>query len=136
MTTTSQAYDHPTYTARQSASFTSTAGASGVGCRFTAFTGMLAWSATATVTTAGTSVGAGAAAIIQKVSGTTTSTLGTITLGSSTANTVVNLALSTVTGGVTMLQGDRLIAVNGTDATSAFSLAFEVSVSPEATLTL
>jgi hypothetical protein len=136
MTTTSQAYDHPTYTARQSASFTSTAGAGGVGCRFTAFTGMLAWSATATVTTAGTSVGAGAAAIIQKVSGTTTSTLGTITLGSSTANTVVNLALSTVTGGVTMLQGDRLIAVNGTDATSAFSLAFEVSVIPEATVTL
>ena len=145
MTTVNQIYDHPTYTARQSASFTSVAGNAAVGAKFTAFTALLAWSATAQVQTVGTSAGAGAAAIIQQISaggtyGTTTLTagtytLGTISLGSSAVNTVFNLPLSSKVGGVQLLQGDRLQAVNGTDSQSVFTIAYEYSVSPLANVT-
>jgi len=136
MATTSQVYDHPTYTTRQTSVHTSTAGAAGVGCRFTAFTGMIAWSAIATVVAAGTATGNTAAAILQQISGTTTTTFGTFTLSTNAIGYIAGpLALSGSSGGVALLQGDRLVAVNGSDATSQFSLAWEVSVQPEANVT-
>jgi hypothetical protein len=133
MTTKSQVYDHPTYLTRQSSVHTSVAGSGGVSCRFTAFTNMLAYSATVTVQTAGTA--STALAILQQVSGTATTVLGTLTLSTSAANTVFTTTLTNVPGGVNMLQGDVLRAVNGTDIVSVFSLAWEVSVAPEANVT-
>jgi hypothetical protein len=131
----SQVYDHPTYTTRNYDSNTSVAGANAVGCKFATFTNQIAWSATAVVQTAGTSAGAGAAAIIQRVSGTSTTTLGTLTLGSSVANTVVSIPLSTTAGGVALLPGDVLRAVNGTDASSVYVLTYETSIAPGANVT-
>jgi hypothetical protein len=134
MTVKSQVYDHPTYVTRQSSVHTSLAGSGAIGCRFTAFTNMLAYSATVTVQTAGTSA-ANNLVILEQVSGTATTTFGTLTLGTASANTVFTTTLTNVAGGVTMLQGDVLRAVNGTDIVGVFSLAWEVSVQPEANVT-
>jgi len=136
MATKSMAYDNPTYISRDSASFSSVAGASAVGCKFANFTNSIAYSATAIVQVAGTSAGAGAAAIIQLVSGTATTALGTLALGSSAANTVVTTTLTNVPGGVAMLPGDVLRAVNGTDATSTYVMVYEYQVAPIGSVTV
>jgi hypothetical protein len=72
---------------------------------------------------------------LEQVSGTATTTFGTLTLGTASANTVFTTTLTNVAGGVAMLQGDVLRAVNGTDIVGVFSLAWEVSVQPEANVT-
>jgi len=134
MTQKSQVYDHPTYVARHFSAHTSLAGSGAVGCRFTAFTNSLAYSATVVVQTAGTSATTNLA-ILQQVSGTATTALGTLTLGTAAANTVFTTTLTNVAGGITLLPGDVLRAVNGTDIVGVYSLAWEVSVAPNANVT-
>lgn len=134
MTTMSKAYDAAAYTGRQVVNMSSVTGAAGVS-RFTVFTDSLLFSFQATVQTAGTSVGAGAGLVATVISGTSTTTLGTLTLGSSTANTTVNLVATSAAGGFPLIAGDRVILTQGTDATVVAVVCAELAIKPGATLT-
>lgn len=135
MTTFSKSYDSDPYTGRQIVSVQApVAGAAGV-ARFTTFTDTLLFSIQATVQTAGTSAGAGFGFVATVVSGTSTTTLGTLTLGSSTANTTVNLVATSVAGGFPLVAGDRVILTQGTDATGVAVLCAEAAIKPGASLT-
>jgi hypothetical protein len=135
MSTKSMFYDNASYLTRQSSNHTSVAGSGTVGARHTAITGELAYSAVLSVLTAGTSAATNLA-IIQKVSGTATTALATVTLGTATANTVFYTTLTNVAGGVSLIQGDKLQAVNGTDIVGVFSIAYEYSIAPLANVTV
>ena len=132
MTTKSMAYDHAAYLIRYGV----TSGVNTANTSFpdaAAFTGMLALSATFTIVTAGTS--ATNNWVINKVSGTTTTALATATLGTSVAGTVVNVPLSTASGGVALAQGDLLFAAKGTDTVVVSALVYEVALQPLANVT-
>jgi hypothetical protein len=128
------AYDNPTYTSRNSESMGEIGGAATTQyAKFCAFTATLAYSAQLTVTTAGTA--AGHTVAFSKISGTATTALATATLGTSAAGTTLNVPLSTSTGGVSLLQGDLLVAVTGADATGKAALAYEAAPAPLANVT-
>jgi hypothetical protein len=134
MTTKSNYYDHPTYTVRQSDS----AGEAGGGAttqyaKFVAFTPTLAYNAVLAVTVAGTS--AGALVYVSRISGTATTVLGTATPSTSVAGTVLQIALSTAAGGLTLAQGDILTTVSGADTVGKLAVVYEVSVVPGANIT-
>lgn len=134
MSTKSMMYDNASYVTRQSAAMGEVGGAATTQYgKFAAFTAMLAFSLTATVTTAGTA--AGHTLTVNKISGTSTTALATATLGTSAAGTVLNVPLSTSTGGIAMLQGDIIDVVTGADATGKAAVAYEVSVQPMANVT-
>jgi hypothetical protein len=132
MSTKSMNYDHAAYLTRMPV-------VSGVNTANTSFpdaacfTGMLAMSATFTVVTAGTS--ATNNWVINKISGTTITALATATLGTSVVGTVINVPLSTTTGGVACLQGDLLFAAKGTDTVGVSALVYEMALQPLATIT-
>jgi hypothetical protein len=134
MSTMSQAYDHPTYEVRYGANGgVTTAGAATAGARFNAFTAMKAYNAVLTVQVAGTS--ATHAYVIQKISGTDTTALGTATMSTKAANTVVTKALSATAGGVDLAQGDVLRVLSTDDVAGTAVVTYEVSVAPGASLT-
>ena len=133
MTTKSLAYDHAAYIIRYSASLLANTANTNFPAINVAFAS-LAYSATFTVVTAGTSA-AGNNWVINKVSGTTTTALGTATLGTSTAGAVINVPLSTALGGATLLQGDQIFTAKGTDATSVNLLSYELALQPLANIT-
>ncbi len=134
MATKNMAYDHPTYLTRVGEVMGEAGGAATTQyAKFVAFTGMLAWSAQLTVTTAGTATAH--LFSVLKISGTATSTLATSTLGTNTAGFTTNVALSTAAGGVTLLQGDIVSVVSGADVVGKAAVAFEVSPAPLANVT-
>lgn len=134
MVTKSMMYDSPDYLVRQSAGMGEVGGAGTTQYgKFAAFTAMLAFSLTATVTTAGTA--AGHTLTVNKISGTSTTALATATLGTSAAGTVINVPLSTSTGGVALLQGDIINVVTGADVVGKAAVAYEVGVQPLANIT-
>jgi hypothetical protein len=128
------AYDNATYITRTGAAMGEVGGAATTNYgKFVAFTGALAFSAQLTVTTAGTATAHGF--VVSKVSGTNTTALATATVGTNVAGTTFNVALSTTSGGISMLQGDVLVAASLSDATGKVALAYEWNVQPESTVT-
>jgi hypothetical protein len=127
-------YDNASYLTRQSTCHTSAAGSGAVNARHTAFTTEQHYSVVISVQTAGTSASTNLA-IIQHVSGTATTALATVTLGTATANSVFYTTY-TSSGGIQLAQGDVIRAVNGTDIVGVFALAYEYSVTPQAPITL
>lgn len=134
MTTQSFIYDHPAYLVRQALP-------GGINTANTSFPAVIvpyaaqAFSATFTITTAGTNA-ANNIWVINKISGTATTALGTATLGTSVAGTVVNKVLSTANGGAALLQGDQLVATKGTDQVAVSILSYELGVTPLGNVTL
>ena len=143
----SGAYDHPSYITTQFVNLgINTAGASGT-------SGGWGWSSdlrvrkfTVDVRTAGTSAAGGNAASLiyigTSISGynlqpqvlttnTTTATLGTLALGSSTANTV----LTSTDMNARLFAGGLLQMKNGTDATGVYAVTLEYHLDPAATWT-
>lgn len=118
-------YDHPSYITRQMDNLgATTAGANGTSLvsgypmdeRLRRFT--------ATVLTAGTTAGTYLYPMI--ITGTTTTTLGTMTMGTSAANTVVQLAdVNTL-----LPTGSVLFMKNGTDATGKSIVVIELHGDP------
>jgi hypothetical protein len=134
MATKNMAYDSPTYVVRLPAPMGEIGGAATTQYgKFVAFTGMLAFAAQLTVTTAGTA--AGHTVAVSKISGTATTALGTATLGVGAAGTTQNLLLTNVAGGVALLQGDILVAVTGPDVVGKAALTYETQVAPLANIT-
>jgi hypothetical protein len=136
MTTKTLAYDHPVYLVRQA--LPGGVNVAGSGDNTTVvnvpFSGSTVFSATFTVTTAGTST-ANNLFTVSKTSGTTTTVLGTATLGTATAGSVVNIALSATAGGVALLQGDRLFATSGTDVVGVAVVTYELGIAPFGAIT-
>jgi hypothetical protein len=138
-------YDHPSYLTRQAVDMdVSTAGANGTSGGLSFVSDMRLRSAAVTVRVAGTSAAGGNAVnliyigtSVQGFTGTalttntTTATLGTLALGSSTANSTFRFAdmdARLVAGGV-------LAAKNGTDATGTYKIMLEMYLDPGATWT-
>lgn len=135
MATKNMAYDHPSYITRVGEVMGEAGGAATTQyAKFVAFTGMLAFSAQLTVTTAGTA--AGHLFSVLKISGTATSTLATTTLGTAAAGTTTNVLLTNVAGGVSLLQGDILDVVSGPDVVGKAAIAFELQTTPLANVTV
>jgi len=135
MTTKSMSYDHASYIARQSAGLGEAGGAATTQyAKFAAFTALQAFSAQMTVTTPGTAAGHGFQVV--KISGTTTTALGTQTIGTATAGSTFNLLLTNVAGGVSMLQGDILAAISLADATGKAAIAYEYALQQLANVTV
>lgn len=136
MTTKSLQYDSSVYQAR----FGSTLGANTANANFptfTAFTAMQAYSATFHVVVAGTSA-AGNLWVINQIggtAGTTTTALATATLGTSVAGVVLNVALSTTSGGISLNQGDQLVVTKGTDTAGTSSCVLEVGLTELSNIT-
>jgi len=128
-------YDNASYLTRQSSVHLTTAGSGAISSRHTAFTAQQAYSVVVSVLVAGTSA-ANNLAIVQKVSGTATTALATVTMGTATANTVFYSTLTNVAGGVSLIQGDKLQVTNGTDIVGTVTLAYEYSVTPLANVTV
>jgi hypothetical protein len=120
-------YDHPSYVARQMDNLGPvTAGANGTSLVGGYPMDMRLRRMSATVVTAGTSAGAGNAIYPMILTGTVTTTLGTFTMGTLAANTVV--ALPDVN---TLLPtGSLFFAKNGTDATGKSILVAEMHGDP------
>jgi hypothetical protein len=129
-----QAYDHPTYTARDGQAMGEIGGAATTQyAKFVAFAAMQAYSAQLTVTTAGTAAGHGFQVV--KISGTATTALGTATLGTGAAGTTANLVLTNVAGGVALLAGDILATISLADVVGKAALSIEYNVQPLAQVT-
>ena len=131
MTQKSLAYDHATSLVRMGAAMGEVGGAAVQYGKFAAFTAMQAFGAQLTVTTAGT---AGGVQTLLKISGTSTTTLATTTLANSAAGYTTNVALSTATGGVALIQGDILSLLEA-DTQNKAALTWEVMVQPLANVT-
>jgi len=122
-------YDHPSFITRQMESFgKTTAGASGTSVLAVYPTAMRVRRVSASITTVGTSSGAGAALGLYAYDGTTTTTASAtlFTLGSSTVNTMftsADLNFAVPAGGM-------LFAKNGTDASSVVNLTAEIHLDP------
>jgi|GEM_PF-3861773 len=117
MTRFSQAYDGPDFNIRREFSAQSVAGNAAVSCRFASFQKCRLVAAHLEVVAAGTSAGAGNAAILK--AGTTA--LATATLGTSTAGARQTLDL----GDAVLSSLDRFSITNGTDATGTVHLTLE-----------
>lgn len=74
----------------------------------------------ATAITAGTSATSGHCSIFKIISGTTTTALTTVALGTSVVNTTTNVAMPST---ATLAAGDQVTITNGTDATGVIGLA-------------
>lgn len=129
MATKSMAYDHTVYQQRVTSASTTTAGAN-VSARFAAFTAMLAKSAQITVVTAGTGTG-NYTLQVSKVTGTTTTSLASVTLGTSAIGVTTNLTL----GNTALAQGDLLNVLGGADAVGLAAVTYECVVTPGANVT-
>jgi hypothetical protein len=135
----SASYDHPTYTGRflvQGGS--SAAGTLAVSASILHLAAQDLWNVAYQVTAAGT--GTGALARVINVSGTTTTTLATMTAGTSAIGSVVRARpISTATTFSTPIAtaaADSFTYVtNVADATLAGRVAYEVSIDAEALLT-
>lgn len=133
ITTKSFNYDHPAYLVRQSETVTLAAGGSVTSYPVVAFAATQAFTASFVVITAG--VGATATVVVSKQSGATNTVLGTATLGTSVAGTLVQLGLSATAGGVSLAAGDYIKAVTGADTTVVSAMSIDYQVAPQAVVT-
>jgi hypothetical protein len=131
MGTKNMGYDHPAYLARMGLPVGEVGGSAAQFGKFVAFTAMQAFAAQLTVTTAGT---AGGTQNLLKISGTTTTTMATTTLGTSAAGVTTNVLLTNVAGGVALAQGD-ILSIQAVDSQNKCALAWEVAVLPLANVT-
>lgn len=118
-------YDDANSATRRTHAAETVAGANGVGAKFANYQAFKLIAVHAIVTVAGTSAGAGNAAIIKN--GTTavaTCTLGTVAAGG-TVSLTVNSAVPSLT---------QLTCTNGTDATGKALILYEYQLSPDALL--
>ena len=129
MATTNFAYDHPAYLVPSVGGGITTAGNATVSNTFAAFTTMKAKSAQITQRVAGTT--AGHTIAVSKVSGTTTTGLGTATMGTSAIGVTTNITL----GNTALAQGDVLVCKNGTDATGSCAVTYELAATNGANVT-
>ena len=149
-----QVYDHPTYITRMGMAMgeNATAGGAAQFAKFVAYTNMLAFQAVFTVTTAGTITSN--VLVVQKISGTNTTVLGTATVGTNVAGSVTALPFldfqltisgtttttatssASVGGGATMIQGDQLTVLLATDSALKVAVSYEVQTQPFANLIL
>jgi thiamine monophosphate kinase len=127
--TRNMAYDHPAYLVPMHMGGANAAGANAVSSRFAAVTDMIAKSFSATVITAGTNTNATLALV--KVLGTSTSTLGSVTLSTSVAGVSTNV-LCTASS---ISEGDVVWVQGGSDATGVFAVGLELYITPGASLT-
>jgi hypothetical protein len=126
MATRNFAYDHPAYLVPVQFSGQIAAGAATV-MRFLAHADLLAKKARAKSVVAGTS--ANETVILYKVSGTATTALGTMTLGSSAS---VNYSASVDLADAAITAGDEIRFLSGTDATHVVAVSLEAVVTPGA----
>lgn len=137
MATKSMAYDHPAYLIRQGESAGEAGGAATTAYgKFAAFTAMLLFAAQVSVTVAGTTTGAASGLAVVRLSGTNTTTLATVTLSTQAVGYTTNVALTTATGGLSIVQGDVIYALSLTDATVKAALSFEMALTPGANITV
>lgn len=123
-------YDHPAYLAPVFYSGQIAAGAA-TAQRFLAHADMIAKMARVKSVVAGTS--ANETVILYKVSGTATTALGTMTLGSSAS---VNYSASVALSDAAITQGDEIRFLSGTDATHVVACVLEAVVTPGANFTV
>ena len=132
MATKSMRYDHPAYQAVIPAAQGEVGGAATTGYnKFAAFTAMILKAVQATVTVAGTATTH--ILTINKIAagGTATTSIGSVTLSTSTVGTTTNVA---ITSG-TLAQGDIIQANTGADAAGKAAVTFELAVVPGANVT-
>jgi hypothetical protein len=129
MATRNFRYDHPAYLVPVVLSGAAVAGANS-NVRFVAHADMLAKQLTSRCIVAGSS--ASQTPIAYKVSGTTTTALGTATLVGTTANAYTTVLLSNAA----IAAGDEIRILNGTDATMVNAHAIEAVVTPGANFTV
>lgn len=128
-------YDAAEYSTTKNFQLVTTAGANTVQTqKFVAFAALQLKAVQATAITAGTSATTGHCAILKVITanGTTTTAVGTVALGTSSANVSTNTAFAST---ATMAQGDILTITNGTDATGVIGLSIEYRTLPGATYT-
>ena len=135
MATQSMRYDHPAYTTPFTHSTVTTAGSAGVSAKFLAFTTMLMKSATVSMTTTGTLTAAGNMQLtFQKRSTNGTTSVGFVNLNPAGTSTVNQVGTNVTLAG-TLLQGEQLVALSGTDATMVALVTYEFLISPGANVT-
>ena len=118
-------YNHPSYITRQMEFLgATTAGANGTSLVQAAPTAMRVRRATTVVKTAGTA--STAAVNVISLNGTTTSTLGSVTVGTAAANTVFNIADMNFA----LAAGALLYFTNGADATGVSNVMIEWHLDP------
>lgn len=138
MATVNMAYDHPQYTVHSIVSFPEGGAGTVAFARFVAAVACQAFSATYTVTTAGTTTTSGVTSMsFVKVSGTTTTTAKFVQLSSANTAyvTATNVTLSGSNGGLALAQGDVLQCIQGTDATAKGMVSYEIGFAPGASVT-
>jgi hypothetical protein len=134
MATQSMAYDHPVYLQRVISSSVGVAGASAVHGRFAAFTNMLAKSITIYTVTAGTGTGNGTVSLCRiATGGTAITTLGSVTMGTSSVALGTNVAIAAASQTITQL--DEVYIQQGADATGVWAVSIELVITPGANVT-
>ncbi len=126
-------YDHNAYTTVLPLSLIEAGGAAAtLYGKYATFTAMIAKSAQFTVTVIGTATAH--AFSLVKVTGITTSTIATVTIGTSSVGFTTNLLLGTSTLS-TLAQGDIVTVLSGADATGKAASSLEMLVVPGANVT-
>ena len=122
--TVSYRYDHPTYESRKMFQQVLAAGTLTIGARFDAPQAIKLKGVYGYVNAAGTV----STALLRtiKISGTTTTTMGTGTAGTSAVNSRVDI----ITSEQSLAAGDRVYTVTVTDATLAANIVYEYEDDP------
>jgi hypothetical protein len=123
-------YDHNAYTTPLSVGgFEAGGAATTLYGKYAAFTAMIAKAAQITLTVVGTATAA--SFNIIKITGTTTTTLGTTQVGTTAIGATTNITL----GNTTCVQGDQIITQTGSDAAVKAAVSYELLVVPGANVT-
>ena len=134
MSTKSFNYDHPAYLVRVPNSALIASGGGVTVVPVVALAPQNAYTATFHVITAGTSASTNKF-VVSLLSGTSSTALGTATLGTTAAGGVVQLGLSATAGGVAMLLGDAIEVLSGTDIVGVAAVTVDTQLAPETTVT-
>ncbi len=132
MATKSMRYDHSAYQAVLPAGHGEVGGAATTGyAKFNAYTAMILKSAQVTVSVAGTATTH--ILTINKIAagGTATTSIGAVTLSTSTVGVTTNVVISSGT----LVQGDIVQTNSGADATGKAVVTYEAILVPGATVT-
>lgn len=130
----SNRYDHPNFIVRREAHKESSAGAT-ASLRWHAFQKSRLKAVHFAPIVAGTNVGAAVA--VNQVSGTTTTALGTATIGTNGVGTTVSLSVGAANSpaGITLAALDEVRLTNSTDATFTYGAVIEYEVLPDSVMT-
>lgn len=127
-------YDHPGYVVRREAPLGEIGGANQAYAKFTHFQKFRLNAVHYTVTTAGTSA-ANNTQVINKISGTTTTALGTMTAGTNAAGSRIDSASFTTNTNNPCSPGDIIQINQGADTVGKGAVVFEYEVLSDATQT-